>query len=170
MFELLDLNKDGQLTYAEIKEAFKQIFPDNYITEEKMKFILDRIDICAEAPTLNFSQITSRGKNESSKDIRERGMRCQQIQQERYKDYSFKFNSQIPNSLINKFCNLGHEEAEFMEEMYEKYALTARTYHKVLRVARTIADMDGDDDIRIAHLRESLVYRGLDKKFWEVTI
>ncbi len=132
--------------------------------------LLDRIDICAEAPTLNFSQITSRGKNESSKDIRERVMRCQQIQQERYKDYSFKFNSQIPNSLINKFCNLGHEEAEFMEEMYEKYALTARTYHKVLRVARTIADMDGTDDIRIAHLRESLVYRGLDKKFWEVTI
>ncbi|PHU34867.1 YifB family Mg chelatase-like AAA ATPase [Pseudobutyrivibrio ruminis] len=132
--------------------------------------LLDRIDICAEAPTLNFSQITSRGKNENSKDIRERVMRCQQIQQERYKDYSFKFNSQIPNSLINKFCNLGHEEAEFMEEMYEKYALTARTYHKVLRVARTIADMDGDDDIRIAHLRESLVYRGLDKKFWEVTI
>ena len=132
--------------------------------------LLDRIDICSEAPTLNFSQITSRGKNESSKDIRERVMRCQQIQQERYKDYSFKFNSQIPNSLINKFCNLGHEEAEFMEEMYEKYALTARTYHKVLRVARTIADMDGADDIRIAHLRESLVYRGLDKKFWEVTI
>jgi magnesium chelatase family protein len=57
-----------------------------------------------------------------------------------------------------------------MEEMYEKYALTARTYHKVLRVARTIADMAGAENISIAHLRESLVYRGLDKKFWEVTI
>ena len=132
--------------------------------------LLDRIDICAEAPTLSFSQITSRGKNERSKDIRERVMKCQQLQQERYKDYSFKFNSQIPNSLINTFCNLGDEEAAFMEEMYEKYALTARTYHKVLRVARTIADMDGEVDIKISHLRESLVYRGLDKKFWEVTI
>lgn len=132
--------------------------------------LLDRIDICAEAPTLNFAQITGKGNNESSADIRERVIRCQKIQEERYKDYGFKFNSQIPNNLINKFCILGAEGSEFMEEMYEKYNLTARTYHKVLRVARTIADMDEKEGIDICHLQEALLYRGLDKKFWEVTI
>ena len=132
--------------------------------------LLDRIDICAEAPTLNFAQITGRGNNESSEEIRKRVIKCQNLQEERYKEYGFKFNSQIPNSMINKFCSLGAEESEFMEEMYEKYNLTARTYHKVLRVARTIADMDGKQDILICHLQEALLYRGLDKKFWEVTI
>lgn len=129
--------------------------------------LLDRIDICVEAPTLNFSQIALKQKNESSDEIRNRVVKCHEIQKERFADYEFKFNSQIPSSMMNVFCPLDEEEANYMEEMYEKYSLTARTYHKVLRVARTIADMDGSEKIRLTHLQEAILYRGLDKRYWE---
>ncbi len=129
--------------------------------------LLDRIDICVEAPTLNFTQIAVKQNNECSADIRERVIKCHDIQRRRYSDYDFKFNSQIPSSLINTFCKLNEEEALFMEEMYEKYSLTARTYHKVLRVARTIADLDFEEKISLKHLQEAILYRGLDKKYWE---
>ncbi|MBQ5426661.1 MAG: YifB family Mg chelatase-like AAA ATPase [Pseudobutyrivibrio sp.] len=129
--------------------------------------LLDRIDICVEAPTLNFAQISMRQSNESSADIRQRVIRCHQIQRGRYKNYDFKFNSQIPSGLMNKFCSLTDEEIEYMECMYEKYSLTARTYHKVLRVARTIADMAESEDILMEHLQEAMCYRGLDKRYWE---
>ena len=68
---------------------------------------------------------------------------------------------------MNKFCSLTDEEIEYMECMYEKYSLTARTYHKVLRVARTIADMAESEDILMEHLQEAMCYRGLDKRYWE---
>ena len=129
--------------------------------------LLDRIDICAEAPTLNFAQISLKQSNESSDVIRSRVMACHEIQRERYKNYEFKFNSQIPSSLIDKFCSLTGEEASYMEEMYDKYSLTARTYHKVLRVARTIADMNNDEHIALVHLQEAMLYRGLDRRYWE---
>ncbi|MBR1622339.1 MAG: YifB family Mg chelatase-like AAA ATPase [Pseudobutyrivibrio sp.] len=129
--------------------------------------LLDRIDICAEAPTLNFAQISSKQENESSKDIRSRVENCHEIQKQRYKDYDFKFNSQIPSNLIDKFCYLSEDKKSYMEEMYEKYSLTARTYHKVLKVARTIADMASSKDIELSHLQEALCYRGLDKHYWE---
>lgn len=129
--------------------------------------LLDRIDICVEAPTLNFAQISMRQSNESSADIRQRVIRCHEIQKKRYKNYDFKFNSQIPSGLMNKFCSLTDEEIEYMECMYEKYSLTARTYHKVLRVARTIADMAESEDILMEHLQEAMCYRGLDKRYWE---
>lgn len=129
--------------------------------------LLDRIDVCVEAPTLEYSQIVSKEQNESSKEIRKRVVACHQLQKERYKDYSFSHNSEIPSSFIDKFCPLKEEEADFMKGMYEKYSLTARTYHKVLKVARTIADMDGKEDIEMPHLIEAVAYRGLDKKYWE---
>ena len=129
--------------------------------------LLDRIDICMEAPTLKFSQITQKQPNESSEAIRKRVIKCHEIQNARYKDYDFKFNSQIPSGLIEKFCKLGSEGISYMEEMYDKYSLTARTYHKVLKVARTIADMNSSEDIALNHLQEAMIYRGLDRKYWE---
>ncbi|MBQ7147150.1 MAG: YifB family Mg chelatase-like AAA ATPase [Pseudobutyrivibrio sp.] len=129
--------------------------------------LLDRIDICVEAPTLNFRQISRHDDNESSAQIRERVIRAHQLQRDRYKVYGFLFNSQIPSNLIDKFCILSEDNRAFMEEMYNKYSLTARTYHKVLRVARTLADMDGAEEIQRIHLQEAVLYRGLDKKYWE---
>ncbi len=130
--------------------------------------LLDRIDICVEAPTLQFAHLKKgTEKNESSEEIRKRVVAVQKIQTERYRDYGFKFNSQIPSGIIDKFCPLSDENTIYMEEMYNKYSLTARTYHKVLRVARTLADMEGNEDITRSNLQEALLYRGLDKKYWE---
>ena len=129
--------------------------------------LLDRIDICVEAPTLKFNQIIQKRNNESSESIRNRVIAVHKAQQQRYEGYGFKFNSQIPSNLMDIFCPLSNENAIYMEEMYNKYSLTARTYHKVLRVARTIADMDGASEIQLKHLQEAILYRGLDKKYWE---
>ncbi len=129
--------------------------------------LLDRIDICVEAPTLNYKQIVKKSENESSSDIRARVIKCQDIQKARFQNYDFKFNSEIPSNLIEKFCFLNPEENRFMENMYEKYSLTARTYHKVLRVARTIADMEMSENINLIHLQEAMCFRGLDKRYWE---
>ncbi len=129
--------------------------------------LLDRIDICVEAPTLQFDQITKKQQNENSATIRNRVIKAHDLQENRYRDFGFRFNSQIPSNLIDKFCHMDEESERYMEIMYNKYNLTARTYHKVLRVARTIADMDGKEHIQLIHLQEAVTYRGLDKKYWE---
>lgn len=129
--------------------------------------LLDRIDICVEAKTIDYGLLTSKEKNESSEDIRNRVVQCQEIQRKRYEKYGFIHNSEIPSNLMEEFCSLDEECTEFMKSMYEAYSLTARTYHKVLRVARTIADMDKSEAIKLRHLSEAIIYRGLDKKYWE---
>ena len=116
---------------------------------------------------MNFDMICKKQSNETSQEIRSRVVKTHNIQLERYKEYGFKYNSQIPSNLIDKFCALKDEDMDYMEKMYEKYSLTARTYHKVLKVARTIADMSGSEGIERLHLQEALLYRGLDKKYWE---
>jgi magnesium chelatase family protein len=131
------------------------------------KPLLDRIDVCVETPKLPFNELSGSERGESSADIRERVVRTQAIQSERYKNEDFKFNSQIPSSGIEKYCALTKLQTEMMEEYYRKYNLTARTYHKILKVARTLADMDCSMQIGDKHLHEALCYRNFDKKFWD---
>lgn len=129
--------------------------------------LLDRIDVCVEAPKIEFRELTGTGREETSAEIRERVRRCQQIQQMRYQGETFRFNSQMPSVLVRKYCALDAGQEKFMEEMYQKLNLTARSYHKILKVARTLADMEGEEQIRTRHLQEAVCYRSLDKKFWE---
>ena len=129
--------------------------------------LLDRIDMCAEASTVSYKDIVETKENESSEAIRNRVIKVHNIQKERFKNKSYSFNSGIPSSDIDKYCALGDEENKFMEEIYDRYALTGRTYYKLLRVARTIADMADAERISVIHLKESLLYRGLDKKYFE---
>ena len=123
--------------------------------------------MCAEASTVSYKDIVAIEDNESSKTIRDRVIRVHNIQKARYKGESYNYNSNIPSSDIEKYCVLGDEENKFMEDIYDRYALTGRTYYKLIRVARTIADMAGDERINVLHLKESLLYRGLDKKYFE---
>ena len=128
--------------------------------------LLDRIDICVEAPSISYRELIGRGQGESSKDIQKRVLECHQIQCERYKDEEFWHNSHIPSSRIDEFCYLGEKEKRYMENVYVKMSLTARTYHKILRVARTIADLEGVSTIKQKHLDEAICYRRVDEKFW----
>ena len=130
--------------------------------------LLDRIDLCVEAPTISFQELTkkNREKGESSNEIQKRVRACHEIQCERYKDESFSHNSHIPAARLEEYCYLGKKEADYMEQMYKKMELTARVYHKILRVARTLADLELEKQIGIKHLAEAICYRNVDKKFW----
>ena len=129
--------------------------------------LLDRIDICVEAPALRYEELTGRTHSgESSNEIQKRVLACHEIQCERFKSEDFSHNSGIPASMLEEFCYLGKKEKQYMETMYDKMNLTARTYHKILRVARTIADLEETKDIALSHLNEAICYRNVDEKFW----
>ena len=129
--------------------------------------LLDRIDICVEAPALRYDELTSKEKRgESSAEIQKRVLECHELQCERFQGENFSHNSAIPASRLEEFCALGSKEKQHMENIYQKMNLTARTYHKILRVARTIADLAGAKDISLSHLNEAICYRNVDEKFW----
>ncbi|MCI8991327.1 MAG: YifB family Mg chelatase-like AAA ATPase [Eubacterium sp.] len=129
--------------------------------------LLDRIDICVEAPRLAYEELTKSKKNESSAEIRARVLAAQQIQKERYNEEEFDYNAQIPSSKIKKYCKLTPKLQEYMKRIFLRLDLSARAYYKILKVARTIADLEQSTEIKSAHLTEAVCYRSIDKKFWE---
>ena len=124
--------------------------------------VLDRIDLCVSVSEISYEELSSTDRAESSGSIRERVMHARDIQLERYKNLPISFNSELTGSMTNDFCRLGREEMELMEKAFEKYSLSARGYHRLLKVARTIADMSGEMDIKVPHLLEALCYRNSD--------
>lgn len=128
--------------------------------------LVDRIDICVVAAPLTYSELQHRGTNESSQEIRKRVEACHERQRLRFAKEEFSYNNQIPASKLNQYCELGDKEAEYMEGIFEKMGLTGRTYHKIIRVARTIADLDGQEKIQLKHLREAICYRSINETFW----
>lgn len=130
--------------------------------------LLDRIDVCAEAEPIAYGDIAGRKRAESSKEIRARVLRVHEIQKERFAGEEWYFNSQIPLARLGEYCALGEEESAYMEGEYERLQMSARAYHKVLKVARTVADLDGSEAIRVRHLTEAVCYRSPDRKYWEV--
>lgn len=129
--------------------------------------LLDRIDICTETPRMEYKDLAQDSQNESSAQIRSRVEAAQEIQRRRYQDCKWKFNSQLGASAIRYFCPLGSAEQQIMELAFEKMNLSARAYHRIIKVARTIADLEAEEEIRDRHLLEAISYRSLDKKFWE---
>ena len=129
--------------------------------------MLDRIDICTETSKVEYKDITSPGKNESSAQIRKRVEAAHEIQKERFISFGYSFNSAMTSGHIKKYCKLDKETEDYMEKAYNKLELSARSYNKTLKVARTIADLAGVPDIKLDHLREALMFRGLDKKYLE---
>jgi len=129
--------------------------------------LIDRIDITVEAAAIGFSELKKESVEESSAEIRDRVVRVHEIQKQRFINESYHFNSQIPAEDLEKYCPLGEKEERYMEQMFYRMNLTARTYHKMLRVARTLADMEGAENIGLTHLNEAVCYRSADKKYWE---
>lgn len=128
--------------------------------------LLDRIDICMEVPKIEYKNLVRKGKSIDSKTMREEVSRAREIQRVRYKGMCIRCNENIPQNLIDTYCKLDQESAQMMESAYERLDLTARTYFKILKVARTIADMEGCSDIGIKHVQEAIGYRMVDKKYW----
>ena len=122
--------------------------------------------MCVEASRIRYDDLTENHSGESSAVIRERVCRAREIQKERYKETDIKINAMLKSDDLKRFCVLGKEENELMERAYSVMGLTARAYHRVLKTARTIADMDGKRMISVKHLREALGYRMIDRKYW----
>ena len=128
--------------------------------------LLERIDIHIEVSPLEYNELNEERQGESSKDIRERVNRAKSIQLERYKHDKIFSNSYISNKDIKKYCKLSLEAEKIMGEAFKKYKFSARTYNKVLKISRTIADLDEKDIISDNHVLEAIRYRTLDKKYW----
>lgn len=121
--------------------------------------ILDRIDLCVELQAVDISGLNRKKKSESSGDIRTRVMRAREIQTRRFEGTDCRFNADIRGADIDRYCPLGREEQEFMEQMYHSLKLSARAYHRILKVARTVADLAGEEKLSRTHLLEASFYR-----------
>lgn len=128
--------------------------------------LLSRIDLCIDTPGLDYDTLKSPSKEESSKEIRKRVCEARERQRRRYIKEEFRVNAMIPASKISQYCALEMEEENMIKEAFTKIGLTARTYHKTLKVARTIADLAGRERIEKGHLREAIAYRMPDQRYW----
>ena len=121
---------------------------------------------CTAASIERYINRISQPLLECSDTIRERVIEVHAIQKKRYQKEDFQFNSQIPAARIAEYCALSKDQEKYMKKIYKQLNLTARSYHKILMVARTLADMDGSENILDAHLNEAVCYRNIDKRFW----
>ncbi len=131
------------------------------------KPILDRIDICTEAAPVTFGELRDELPAESSAVIRGRVERVRQVQKERFAGREIRFNSQMNGDDIRAYCGLSREDERFFRELYRRKGLSARAYTRILKVARTIADLEGAEHIGHAHLCEAIGYRSLEEKYWK---
>ena len=133
---------------------------------------MDRIDLCVEVREPTFGEISGleqdeeSRKRESSAQIRERVERARKIQEERYAGTGILTNAELTAAQAERFCMLGEAEQKLMSRMYEKMHLTGRAYVKILKVARTIADLEGAEAVDCRHLSEAFGYRMIDRKYW----
>lgn len=121
--------------------------------------VLDRIDLCVELQPVELSNIRTGKKGESSGQIRERVMAARKMQKERFGTSRYRFNADIKAADVERYCPLGAEEQECVEQLYDSLKLSVRGYHRMLKVARTIADLAGEQRIQTEHLLEAACYR-----------
>jgi magnesium chelatase family protein len=130
--------------------------------------LMDRIDIHVDVPAVDFRELRHRGNGlaEPSSAIRSRVVRAREIQLERFRGEQIYSNSAMSPSMIRKFCQLDSASEELLERAMRRQGLSARAHDRILKVARTIADLDSSENIRIEHLSEAINYRSLDRDYW----
>lgn len=129
--------------------------------------LLDRIDIQVEVTPVKYEKLQGTENIETSEKIKERVDKARRIQQNRYKELKIHSNSQLTPILIEKYCKLGEKEKLILKKAFDTLGLSARAYGRILKVARTIADLDEKENIEISHITEAIQYRNLDKKYWK---
>lgn len=128
--------------------------------------MLDRIDIHVEVPSVSYSDLSADTVEETSAQIKKRVERARAIQQNRYKNDGIYTNSQLSSAMIRKYCCITPEIKEMLRSAFDSLGLSARAHDRILKVARTIADLEGQQQIGINHIAEAIQYRSLDRKFW----
>jgi magnesium chelatase family protein len=131
--------------------------------------MLDRMDICTEASRMEYAELKEvAGEHgaQTSADIRKRVEQAFMIQKERYEGTALRFNRDIGVKEIERYCRLTPGGEKLMRKAYEELGLSARAFHRILKVARTIADLEGSAAIKDEHLAEAIGFRSLDRRYW----
>lgn len=126
--------------------------------------LLDRIDIHVEVPAVAYADLVAPRPAEASGAIRERVSGARKIQEKRFENAGFHTNAQMKNRHIKKFCRIDDRSVQILQAAVDKLGLSARAYNRILKIARTIADLEKDSDIRPDHIAEAIQYRSLDRK------
>ncbi len=127
---------------------------------------LDRLDVCVEAAKVEYDVLVGKQEECTSEKMRKKVEEARKIQKERFKDLPIATNSQMRKEEIEQFCRLDSRGESLMRQAYDALHLTARSYYKILKVARTIADLEGSEVVEEGHLGEAIGYRMMDKKYW----
>lgn len=129
--------------------------------------LLDRLDIHISVPPVDFENLSGTEKAESSADIKKRVEKAREIQHERFKGTKITCNAKMDSAATKKYCYMSPSALLILKTAFDRLSLSARAYDKVLRIARTIADLDGEDEIDVKHITEAIQYRSLDRRFEE---
>ena len=130
--------------------------------------LLDRIDIHIEVDKVDFEQLSDKKKGETSSEIRQRVIKARKLQSDRFTELNINYNAQMGAKEIDQFCELNEASLNLLKIAMEKLNLSARAYDRILKVARTIADLENSHDLSTDHISEAIQYRSLDREFWNV--
>lgn len=130
--------------------------------------MLDRIDLHVEVPPVNYTELSSVSKEESSAQIRERVNMAREIQNERYKGTPVTCNARLTSAMLKEYCVLDTEASAYLQQSFDKLGMSARAYDRILKVARTVADLAGSEIIKKQHIFSAISFRTLDRKYWIV--
>ena len=128
--------------------------------------LLDRIDIQIEVPPVKYDELVNKRKAEASSEIRKRVETAREIQRLRFADEGITCNAQMSAPMLKKYCELDEQASNYLKIGFEKLAMSGRAYDRILKVARTIADLSSSENIKKQHIAEAFRLRSLDKKYW----
>jgi magnesium chelatase family protein len=151
---LSDPQRECQCTYPQIQRYKSKISGP----------LLDRIDLHIEVPAVKFRDLADQAGSETSARIRVRVQAARERQKERFRSKTLHSNAQMGPRLIKKYCPLAADSQKLLEHAMEILGFSARAYHRILKIARTIADLEGEAQIRSAHISEAIQYRSLDRR------
>jgi len=127
---------------------------------------LDRIDIHLEVPRLKYEHLTDKRRGEPSEEIRKRVDKARSVQKKRFESEGAHFNAHLESKELEKYCILDKEAEELLKLAILELGISARAYDKILKVSRTIADLDGKEVVESHHISEAISYRSLDRNLW----
>lgn len=128
--------------------------------------LLDRVDIHIEVPPVDYDDIKEKSNTEKSEEIRKRVNAARKIQNKRFENSPTNCNAKMTPAETRKYCVLTQEAEELIKAAFDSMSMSARAYDKILRVSRTIADLEGEETIQPRHVAEAVRYRSLDRKYW----
>ena len=128
--------------------------------------LLDRMDIHCEVPPVEYKDLSRSTPSESSAEIRKRVDKARLIQQKRFGGTGISSNARITPAKLHEFCPMTDEASRVLQMSFDRLKLSGRAYDRIVKVARTVADLEGEERISAAHIMEAIHYRTLDREYW----